>query len=265
MKKVWNTTKQFLLLSVMALVVFSCSKDDKDSVEQETELSNTEVKTVLEIDKVSSAADNIVSELFNGSQSGKTAKDNNCYQTEYSDTGFSVAFANCSVEENGEILNGSLSVVYGLEAESFAYAITFDNLTVGDIALDGTRSFAISGKQDNSIVFDITSDLSITMDDGEIISEKGSKTFTIVPGEVFGDGTFTLDGDWTVKTDGNTYTVTISQLLETDFNCGYISKGLMLLNKNGLEVSVDFGDGSCDDIAELGYPDGTKESISLKE
>lgn len=261
MKKVWNTTRQFLLLSAMTLVVFSCSKDDKDSVEQETELSTAEVKTVLEIDKVSSAADTIVSELFNGSKSGKTAKDNVCYQTEYFDTGFSVAFDNCSLEENGEILNGSLSVIYGSDAESFAYAITFDNLMVGEIALDGTRSFAINVKQDNSIVFDITSDMSITMTDDEIISEKGNKIFTIVAG----DSILTLDGDWTVKANGNTYTVAISQLLETGFNCGYVSKGLMLLNKNGLEVSIDFGDGSCDDLAELAYPDGTKENISLKE
>ena len=39
----------------------------------------------------------------------------------------------------------------------------------------------------------------------------------------------------------------------------------MELSKNGLEVNVDFGDGTCDDIALLVYPDGTTEEISLKD
>jgi len=223
------------------------------------------VKTVLEIDEVSSAADDIVRDLFNQGESGKTAKDGTCYQAEYSETGYSVTFENCSVEEKGEILNGSLSVVYGKEGDSFAYAVTFDDLMVGEFGIDGTRSFAFSTEQENSIVFDVTSDMTITMADGEEISEKGSKTFAIVWGEEFGDGKLTLDGEWIVKADGHTYSVSVPELLEADFGCEYVGKGLMMLNKNGLEVSVDFGDGSCDDIAELGYPDGTKENISLKE
>ncbi|WP_373519364.1 hypothetical protein [Pricia sp.] len=265
MKKVSKKIQQFLLLSSMALVVFSCSTDDKDSVEQETELSTAEIKTVLEIDEVSSTADNIVRDLFNQGESGKSAKNEACYQAVYSDTGYSVSFDNCSVEENGEILNGSLSVVYGKQGDSYAYAVNFDNLMVGKIGIDGTRSFAFDTEQENSIVFDVVSDMTITMADGEVISEKGSKTFAIVFGAEFGEGMLTLNGDWTVKADGNTYSVSVPKLLEANFGCDYIGKGLMLLSKNGLEVSVDFGDGSCDEVAELAYPNGSKENISLKK
>ncbi len=265
MKKVSNPIGKFLLLSSMVLVVYSCSKDDKDAVEQETELSQAEVKTVLEIDEVSSAADNIVRDLFNNDTTGKSAKADACYQAVYSETGYSVSFDNCSVEENGEILNGSLSVVYGKEGDSYAYAVNFDNLMVGNIGIDGTRSFAFDLEQQNSIVFDVISDMTITMTDGGVISEKGSKTFAIVFGEEFGAGMLTLEGDWTLKADGNTYSVSVPKLLEANFGCDYVGKGLMLLNKNGLEVSVDFGDGSCDTVAELAYPDGSKEDISLKK
>lgn len=265
MTKVSNTIGQFLLLSSMVLVVYSCSNDDKDAVQQETELSQAEVKTVLEIDEVSSAADNIVRDLFNKDASGNSAKDDTCYQAVYSETGYSVSFDNCSVEENGEVLNGSLSVVYGKEGDSYAYAVNFDNLMVGKIGIDGTRSFAFNVEQENSIVFDVVSDLTITMANAEVISEKGSKTFVIVLGEEFGDGMLTLDGDWTVKADGNTYSVSVPKLLEANFGCNYVGKGLMLLNKNGFEVSVDFGDGSCDAVAELAYPDGSKENISLEK
>lgn len=254
-----------MLTGAIALVTFSCSKDDEDSIKQETEVSKTEVKTILETDEVSSAADDLVRELFENKESGKSAKDNSCYEATYTDTGFSIAFDNCSPEDNGEIYDGSLSVIYGKEGESFAYSIDFDNLKVGGIGLDGSRSFAFDTEQENSVVFEVTSDMTLTMPEDNVISEKGSKTFAIIFGEEFGQGKLTLDGDWTLKTDGNTYSIAIPNLLETDFGCEYISKGVMELNKNGLEVSIDFGDGSCDDMAELAYPDGTRENFSLKE
>ncbi len=253
-----------MFVSAITLAISSCSNDAEDPVEQDSSLSPTEVKTILEIDQISSAADDVVRELFNADQSGMTAKYEACYQTMFSDTGFTVSFDNCSPDENGELYDGTLSVVYGTDGDSFAYVINFDNLRIGDIALDGTRSFSFDAQQDNSIVFEVTSDMMVTMADGEVISEKGSKTFAIVFDDELGKGMLSLEGDWVLKVDNNTYTVSVPQLLEANFGCDYIGKGLMLLNKNGLEVSVDFGDGGCDDIAELAYPDGTTENISLK-
>ena len=265
MKKVLFRSLSFSVLSAFSVVITSCSKEDETSVEQETELSQAEVQTVLEIDEVSSAADDLVRELFNSEASGSTAKEEGCSQAEYSDTGFTVTFDNCSPEDDGLVYDGGLTVVYGKENDSFAYTIDFDNLVVGGITLDGTRSFAFDGEQENTIIFEVTSDLTITMPDDSVISEKGNKTFALIFGEEFGQGMITIDGNWTLKADGNTYNVSILNLLETDFDCDYVGKGLMLLNKNGLEVSVDFGDSTCDDIAELGYPDGTKSTISLQK
>lgn len=264
MKKVSRTIGQFILLSSMALVVFSCSKDDKDSVGQETELSKTEVKTVLEIDEVSGVADNVINEVINSSLTGKTAKNENCYVADWTQSetgsGYSISFDNC--KEGGETLNGTLAIAYENQEGVYAYTVTYDNLTVGDIALEGTRSFTVEAKE-NGAIWNITSDLSLSMGDGSVISEKGTKNISFIIGA--DSGMITLDGNWVVKTDGNTYTVSVPEILETQIGCEYVGRGLMKLAKNGLEVSVDFGDGSCDDLAELIYPDGTKENISLKE
>jgi len=261
-----SNAKRFALLTVTSLVVFSCSKDEQDALEQEQEqkVTQTELKTILETDDISSVADTVVADLFNDSSSNKSAKNDECYEATYSDTGFTVTFPNCTDEESGETLNGTLSVIYGAESDNYAFAVTFDDFMVGEISINGTRSFNISGsEQQDSVIFNIASDMSITMADDAVVSEEGSKTFAIVFGEQFGEGTFTLDGEWTIKAEGNTYSVDVTELLSTDFGCDYIGKGLMLLNKNGLEVSVDFGDGSCDDMASVIYPDGTKESYTL--
>ncbi|HEA20859.1 hypothetical protein LCGC14_1428930 [marine sediment metagenome] len=265
MKKNTYKTIQFVLVGAMALVIFSCSKDDKVSVEGDTEVSSADVKTVLEIDQVSSAADDIVRELFDKKTSVMTSKKSECYTATFTESGYSVVFANCSVTENGEKLSGSVTVLYGTENESLAYTANFDKLMVGDVLLDGTRSFKLSNGSDNTVSVQVNSDMTVTMANGNTISERGDKTVSIAINESLTNGLVSLEGDWTMKTEGNTYTVTILEVLENAFNCDYVGKGILLLNKNGLEVSVDFGDGTCDAISELIYPDGTKENISLSK
>lgn len=39
----------------------------------------------------------------------------------------------------------------------------------------------------------------------------------------------------------------------------------MTVAKNGLSISVDFGDDTCDDIATVIYPNGKVEEISLRD
>lgn len=263
-----NIAKRLLLLATMSLIIFSCSKDNTDAPEQEQnqKVTQAELKTILDTDNLSGVADTIVADLFNQGKSGKSKKNNDCYNATYSDTGFTVTFPDCDIEGSTEKLNGTLTVVYGKEGDSYAFAVTFDNLMVGAISINGTRSFSISGgDQQNSAVLNVTSDMSITMADDSVISEKGTKSLALVFGEELGDGMFTLDGEWTVIADGNTYTIDVTQLLESNFDCDYIGKGLMLLSKNGLAVSIDFGDGSCDDIASVIYPNGAKEDITLEK
>ncbi|WP_149275770.1 hypothetical protein [Pareuzebyella sediminis] len=265
MTHLFKRTGNFMALAALTVVVFSCSKDDKDTLEQDEQVSQTELKTILEIDALSSVADQVVADLFNADNSGGTAKTSECYGAVYTDTGFSVTFNDCSVD-NVDNVDGTLTVVYGQQSDSHAFSVTYDNLTVGTASIDGTRTFTLVGnQQESSVSFIITSDMTLTLGDGSEISEKGSKTFAFIFGETLGESKLTIDGEWMVKANGNTYSIDVSELLEAGFGCDYIGKGLMALNKNGLQVSVDFGDGTCDDVASIIYPDGTNEEVSLED
>lgn len=258
-------TGNFVAIAVASLLIFSCNKEDGESLEQDEQVSQTELKTILETDDRSSVADQVVADLFNANSSGQTAKTNECYEAVYTDTGFSVTFTNCSIDDVDNV-DGTLTVVYGQETDNHAFAVTYNNLKVGTASVDGTRTFTLVGnEQESAVAFNITSEMTLTLGDGSQISEKGNKTFAFIFGETLGDGKLTIDGDWMVKANGNTYTIDVTQLLEASFGCQYIGKGLMTLNKNGLQVSVDFGDSTCDDVASVIYPDGTKEEISLKD
>ncbi|WP_209400331.1 hypothetical protein [Pseudozobellia sp. WGM2] len=269
MRHLFMNTKGLLTASAAALVLFSCSDDAEEALdyENESKVSKTELKTILETDDVSSAADLLVTNLYNSGKSGKTAKtDDDCYTATYSDTGFNLVFDNCKIEEDGAILNGAMSIVYGGDEDEYAFSITYDNLMVGEFAIDGTRSFIVHGNDESqSVSWTVESDLAITLEDGSKVDEEGTKTVALVFSEDFEDGSFTVDGEWILKANGNTYIVDITDILEAEFGCEHFGKGMMNLNKNGLEVDVDFGEGECDAVATVIYPDGTEDEVSLKD
>ncbi|MFC4096775.1 hypothetical protein [Euzebyella saccharophila] len=270
MSNVFSNTRNVLLATASVALLFSCSDEAKESIEEfqeEQKVSKTELQTILETVNVSGEVDELVSELYDMDKSGSAAKvEEECYIVDYSDTGFTLSFDDCSAKEDGELLNGTISVVYGGDNENYAFTVTYNDLMVGDVSIDGTRSFKInSSEEEQSISWTVYSDMDIVLADGAEVAEEGEKTVGFVFGEEFGSGALTLDGEWILKSEGNTYIVDITEILEAQFGCEHFGKGVMALSKNGLEVSVNFGDGTCDDVATLIYPNEAEEEISLKD
>lgn len=266
MSNLINNSKP-VLLGMILLLAFSCSDDQENSLVQEQTISSTEVVTILDVNTQSRVVDDIITDLFQNGQAGKSSKMEDCYTAEYSDTGYTLIFDNCSVD-GSENITGSLSVVYKIGDEESAFTATYTNISVSGIVINGTRAFNIvQDAEVGSVSFNIISDMNIELADGSTIEESGSKNISFVlDAENFANSTLTIDGNWTVKADGNTYVVNITSPLTTNIlSCSYASSGVMSLNKNGLGVTIDFGDGTCDDLATLTYPDGTMEEISLKD
>ena len=252
-------------VAALALTFFqSCSSDsDEQEIPQEEQLSQEEFQAILETEEWTGVADTALAELFqNGnSNSGKTAA-NECYQAEYTETGFTATFGNC-VLNGTENVNGTLVVTYGTDSETPSFTAVYDGFFIGDIEVNGTRSFTISASEGNSIAMTVTSDMTLDFADGSSTSESGTRSVVITFGETLADSTFSIDGDWTLMHDGNTYTVSITSPLTGNFECGYLVSGAMILGKNGLSITADLGDGQCDNLAILTYPNGVQEEYEL--
>jgi len=264
MQTLFKSVTKFILLSGLALLVFNCSKDDSNPLTNNQQVSSTEVKTVLQADDISGAIDDVIADVFSAGQSGKSSQSNDCHVTEFTDTGFTITFDSCSYD-GGEMITGSISVIY-TTGQANSYTASYTNLKVGEYEINGTRSFSFSGNSQTGISFTVTSDMTVKLEDGSIIEETGAKIFGFVfDFDNLENSGLTIDGNWTVKADSNTYLITITTPLEVTGDCDYVGKGIMQLNKNGLKVDIDFGDGTCDDVATLTYPDGATEEISLKD
>ena len=255
-----------IMFGILAsILLLGCSSDaDEQEITEEAKITEAELQSVFEAEAWTGVADDALAELYQegNSASGRSVS-NECYSAEYTETGFTATFGNC-VLNGTENVNGTLVVVYGLSEESASYSATYDGFFVGDIELNGTRSFTLTeGSNQNSFALTIESNMTVTLADESTLSENGTKTVEFAFGENFSDSTFSLAGDWTLNKDGNTYSVSIESPLTGNFSCEYIVSGLMELSKNGLAVMVDMGDGSCDNTATLTYPNGAQEELEF--
>ncbi len=258
-------TLRLYALTFMGMALLGLQSCSEDAMPGEDEaLSATDLEAIMAADEIAGVADFAIAELYNSNtaKSASTAKDD-CYSATYFDTGFEATFNNC-VLNGTENVNGTVTVAYVAGGENASFTATYTDFYVGTIKLNGTRTYTIVGNSDaNTIALTVVSDMSVEMEDGSIISENGTKTLSITFGETLDDITFTLGGAWTVEVDGNTYEVETLEDLQGNASCEYATSGTMIVSKNGLAVTVDFGNGECDNLATLIYPNGATQEITL--
>lgn len=260
-----NFKRASIFISTMVLVI-SCSQDKEDSMDDRP-LSKAEVITVLAGDGMTSFADitlaNLVLQGAAGSGTTNKAETTECYSYVAIENGFTVTFANCSLEGRDNI-NGSVEVKYASGEESASFTATFNELDVDGTIINGTRSYVFKGEmEEGTYIYTVTSDMQVSFQDGSFYSEKGTQNYSLVLADPWSNSTYDISGNWTVEWDGNTYNLSSSEGIQGNLSCENINKGNLEISKNGLEVTVNYGDGTCDDIATLIYPDGTTEDFTL--
>jgi len=254
-----------MLAAIAATLAISCSTDNEDTnLNEDQQFSQAELKSILETDDVSASVDMVLAEIYAADNSSAKGA-NECYVTAYTETGFTATFNNCVLNGSGNI-NGTLSVVYESEAQAATFTATFADFYVGDIKINGSRTYNIgAGATENSIEFTVTSDIELILADDSLIEEIGTKTLVFTFGETLESSSIAISGSWTLEMDGTTYVVEVTEDLIGNFGCDDLVSGLLYVGKNGLAVTIDFGDGSCDNLATIIYPDDSTEEITLDD
>ena len=168
------------------------------------------------------------------------------------------------INRSGRMLISFLSFNF---EDGISYGLSFENFVVDGSTLNG--SLAVSGfrRNDNDqLFFEVAiTDGRVDLADGRSITHSSIRTFIWTQGEgdEEGDNIFEYSGSAMGTTlDGITYNIAFSSplvLLSECFDEGFAfaSSGVLKINLSSLEdeVTVDFGDGSCDAIAEWFYLD----------
>lgn len=179
-------------------------------------------------------------------------------------------YGDSTVLHHGRVLKGKVIIEISAapRTDGSTRKITYQNLVVDSISVNGTAVSVFKGDNKTSAVENYSEEVTFGFYDGKVITWKGQKVRTWVEGL----GTDTLRSDDVIeitgKVDasvkgGSVYLKEITVPLIRKGSCRYIVSGIIQLTiDNTLVSSVDYGNGDCDATATL-TKDGTTVTLDL--
>jgi len=248
---------------VLCLSVLSCSEDLENPMNISSAIAPEEVKTVLIANQLSSISENLFVNAFSQRTSGKFSKMTDCYTSETAGNTTTITFNNCTVEDSRPI-NGSVTATLNRTNETTGVEVTYVDLSVGGIGVSGTKNFSFPN-QASSTEYSVASTMEFVLEDGQIVTQEGTSAVGLRFDTNLNKAVLYLTGAWSTTTGEDTYNAVITNEFVTVLPCNYVGQGLVEVSKNEQKVSLDFGNGECDALVTLNYPDGTTKEISLKD
>jgi outer membrane murein-binding lipoprotein Lpp len=285
-------TRIVILGMILSLVTISCSKND---AKDEALITADEVSVNAKVDAMNNDVANIAEDEFNADNgvSGRPANSTNNFLpdcaviTRVPATGLPEAGGNIvktinfgttgCVMPGGAVLKGKMIITmpYQPGAASHTATVTFENFYHNLRKVEGTKTLTrtlVGATATNAghpkVV--MTMNLTITLADGRVVTRNGTRTREIIVG--YGDGDVTnnvyeVTGNWTT-TFPNTTTQTseitnpiIVKLACTPTNSA-LSKGIITFTRNSNTATLDYGDGTCDNLAVF-TKNGVSTTITL--
>lgn len=277
------------LLAVVALVLFSCNKDESTP----SNLINSEDEAIVANDaaaeEITEVADYEV-DLFSGSTESINQAESSLKTTadfwwgryrlglppvitiEKTDGGFPITitldYGDGTELLNGRVISGTITIVVSAppRTDGATRTVTYNNFYVDSVNIAGTRTMTFNAE--NGISWSIVGTMVITFPDGTYITRETERTRAFVagydtPGD-FSDDVFNINGYVnSVSSEGYTFSRLIVTPLVRLGTCRYIVEGIVQISRDGEVVAeLNYGDGTCDDIATI-TKDGEEIQITL--
>jgi hypothetical protein len=270
-----------MLLASIFVFTISCNKDDS---KEENTLTQEEISTSAKIDNVADDVSKIVEEQFgsdfgieNRGNSNSTAVLPDCaIITRTPAEGFPAVGQNitktidfgttgCVLPITGAVLKGKIIITIPFQPNSNVHTATYTFVDFYHNArkVQGTKTFVrtftpATASSTSKLVVVMNMDLAVTLIDGRVITRTGSRTRELVEGlntpANFVDNVYKVTGEWfTTFPNAGVKTSTITSPLFLKIACApqnsIFSKGVITFTRNNNTASLDYGDGTCDNIA----------------
>lgn len=282
-------TTIIILITFLSLRFFS-SCDTSDKIENTTALSVKDITVDSKIDASLDDIINIVEDQYAVQQStaNKTKTTIKSFLPECATV--STILANgtwtrtidfdtvgCTLP-NGNSIKGKITIRFSndFNAISRTLSYSFDNFYHNGKLLQGNKSISYSLKTTKLFatvhpVSILTVDMKITFEDGKIYTRTGTKTKEMIEGNntllSWEDTIFLVTGtSTTVFPNGTSISSLIKTPLRYVLRCKsfFPVEGLLTITKNESKGTLDFGKGSCDNLALLTI-DGVATEIILEK
>ena len=264
------------LITVSALFLTSCEK------EVLTEgISADNAQKSAQIDAASDEVDGIIEDVYM-SEEGITGKSTVTYQTALPPcmtrtvvmSGMTrtvtLDFGTGCDMPNGNHLSGIITLVYEHDPVAMSRTITFtyDEFTFNGIAFDGGGNVVrVLLNANNNPQSTATIDVTATFPNGGSAHRTGTKVREWIEGfgtPVWTDNVFSVTGNWTTEfSNGDVNSGLVTTALRREATCPFFVSGILELSHNDNTGTLDFGDGTCDNVALFTGPNGVTYTIQL--
>ncbi len=147
--------------------------------------------------------------------------------------------------------------------------VTFDEFSVNGYLIEGTKTVTNMGMNDaGNWVRKIEVDGSVTTPEGQVITRISNREREWVEGidtpHFFWDDVFSITGTASgVNSKGIAYEAEIISPLIKARNCRWIQEGIRTVTTEKRTVTIDYGDGTCDNVA-IATVNGEEKEIKFK-
>ncbi|WP_299162587.1 hypothetical protein [uncultured Tenacibaculum sp.] len=271
-----NVQKKLSGLFIIGLLLFaSCESNEDLNLDSVT---TEEALNVVLADDISAEIDEVVEDdgIESGFESKSATTPSNhpsCVERTSVDTAngkiVTLDFGDGCVGKRGREFAGKIIIEYVKTDTSFSKTLTFENFSVEGNSVEGGKSIVKVKENSNGnpeATFNI--DIKITLEPGVEIIKKGTKVKEKIEGtstDDRGDDVYSISGNWeSISKNGVVKTATITTNLRREWACKYIVSGVIEISRDGATATLDFGDGSCDNLATLTDANGDTKEITLK-
>ncbi|WP_272150628.1 hypothetical protein [Tenacibaculum aiptasiae] len=273
-----NVQRKLSGLFIAGLLLFaSCESNDGIDIEGDG-VTTEEILNVVLADDISTEIDEVIEDdgIESGFESKSATPPSNhpsCVvrTSEETATGKIVTldFGDGCEGKRGREFAGKIIIEYVKTSNSFSKTVTFENFSVEGNSVEGGKSIVkVKENSNGNPEATFTIDIKITLESGVEIIKKGTKIKEKIEGadtDDRGDDVYSISGSWeSINKNGVVKTATITTNLRREWACKYIVSGVIELSRDGATATLDFGDGSCDNLATLTDANGDTKEITLK-
>ncbi|MDO5969371.1 hypothetical protein Q4Q35_06095 [Flavivirga aquimarina] len=183
-------------------------------------------------------------------------------------TTITISFPDDCEDRNGDIISGTITIVKSSLDTDKSRSITFDAFTVNGYVVNGTKTHEYTAENENGNP-QIEGSVNITIETDEgTITKVGTRLVEVTAGgdtDTHKDDEKTITGSYSfTDVEDNTKSVEITTALVKPAACKYIAEGIKEYTEADETSILDYGDGTCDNVATLTEADETVTEIELK-
>ncbi|MBC3758176.1 hypothetical protein H7U19_07165 [Hyunsoonleella sp. SJ7] len=180
-----------------------------------------------------------------------------------------IVFTGECEDKDGNSITGTITKVREKADGSRTRTVTFTDVTINGRVVNGTKQYVFTEENENGNP-EMSGSVDITVEtEAGTATKVGNRTVEITAG---GDTYFWFDDEKTItgsstytNAEAKTFTVEITTPLVKPAECRYIASGVKEYTRAEGTTIIDYGDGTCDNVATKTAPDGTITEITLRK